>query len=442
MGALLDAVTGYAQSGVSRFHMPGHKGKPLGYLGFGDISALDVTEVAGMDSLYTASGVIREVERGYAQMYGSHDCFLSAGGSTLCIQAMLAAALRPGEKLLISRGAHAAAVNAMALLDLHPEWILPATHPGMGLSRALSAQDVAEALKAHPDMKAVYVTSPTFFGVCADIAGIARVCGEHSLPLLVDNAHGAHLHFFGRHPIALGADMCCDSLHKTLPVLTGGAILHVGGQDFAGSAREKMSLFGSTSPSYLVMSSIDGALGYMRSGEAAQGMAWVANTLERIGQAARGYGYLLPADMGDPLRLTLCAAGLGYTGEALGEHLRKHKVEPEYAGGGCAVLMASPLNSEDDFARLRGAVEKLPRKEAIALDDIEFVLPQRVMSIRQAVFARRQTLPVDDAVGRVAGALVSPCPPGIALVCAGERIDGHIARLLKKYGISRVSVVE
>lgn len=414
------------------------------YPGFGQIAQLDLTEIAGLDSLYTASGPIRETERAYARLYGAQDSFISAGGSTLCIQAMLALALRPGDTLLTARGCHVAAVNAMALLDLHPEWLLPGADPETGLSLPITPYQVHKGLEAHPRAKAVYITSPTFFGDMADIQEIARVCKAFDIPLLVDNAHGAHLPFFSpnRHPIVLGADFCCDSLHKTLPVLTGGALLHTSRAGSEGCAREKLSLFGSTSPSYLIMCSMDGALDYLRSPAAKEEMRRTAERLMQIKQKAGMRGYLIPKGESDPLRLTLNAAPLGYTGEQLGEYLRGHKIEPEYAAGGCCVLMATPFNTEEDFTRLEKALENLTCRQAVQLPHIELALPSRALSVREAVFAPRETLPVEEAVGRVAGSLVAPCPPGIALVSAGELIDEQVAHLLKNYGISQISVIK
>ena len=443
MGELLSAAMGYAQSDFARFHMPGHKGGELPYPGFGQIAALDLTEIAGMDSLYAAQGVIRQTERAYADLYGSAGCFISAGGATLCVQAMLALALSPGQKLLAGRGAHVSAVNAMALLDLHPEWILPEPNPATGLMAAITPQQVEQALQIHPDAKAVYLTSPTYFGVMADIRGISQVCKARDVPLLIDGAHGAHLVFFSpnRHPIALGADLCCDSLHKTLPVLTGGAVLHIGSERYAANARQKLSLFGSTSPSYLILSSIDGALNYLTSAEVAGQMREAADRLAQAGQKANQRGYLF-VRQDDPLRLVLSAAPLGYTGSELGDHLREHKVEPEYAGGAYLILMASPLNLPEDFIRLEIALDSLPARQPISLPTADMALPKRVMPLREAVFAKSESVPVENAPGRIASALIAPCPPGIALACAGELIDEQLARALKNYGISRISVVK
>ena len=443
MGELLHAMKAYADGKTARFHMPGHKGYPLSNPVFGGISAFDLTEIDGLDSLYHAAGVIRQTEWAYAKLYGSADCYLSAGGSTLCIQAMLALALSPGDKLLASRGTHISAVNTMALLDLHPRWILPPLCPVTGLPEAVTSNQVEEGLGVHSDVKAVYITSPTIFGAMADIGAIAKVCKQRGVPLLVDNAHGAHLAFFSpsRHPIALGASLCCDSLHKTLPVLTGGAILHVGDERYTLRAREKLSLFGSTSPSYLILGSIDGALEDLESGKAAREMARAAARLEEIRQRAEARGYLT-TEPGEPLRMMVGAAPLGYTGQAFSAHLRAGGVQPEYAGGGFCLLMASAQNTDQDFARLESALESLPARLPVSSPKFEMILPERVLSPREATFARQALLNTEEAPGRVAGALVAPCPPGIALAAPGELIDNQLSNILKNYGISKLSVVE
>lgn len=439
---LSDAMKAYLDKNPARFHMPGHKGKPLPLLG--DIAKWDLTEVVGLDSLYHADGCIHDTELAYAKLYGTADTVLSAGGGTLCIQAMLALALQPGDALIAGRGVHTAAVNAMALLDLHPIWVMPQTDDATGLSGQVTPEEIEASLSANPAAKAVYLTSPTYYGAIADIKVIADVCHRFGVPLLVDNAHGAHLAFLSEslHPTALGADLCCDSLHKTLPVLTGGALLHIGNLKYQEAARKKMALFGSTSPSYLIMLSADLALPYLQTQIAAD-IQVVAASLEELAAAAKAKGFLLPEfPLSDPMRLTLGGAPLGYTGEALDTHLRKKGIEPEYAGGGFCVLMASPFNEESDYTRLHRAIEGIPSHQPLLQANLAFTLPQQAVPLRGAVFAESETVPVEDAIGRVAAALVAPCPPGIALLCAGEHIAEDTALLLKSYGICMVDVVK
>ncbi len=444
MGPLTRAVEQYLKGDTSRFHTPGHKGR-CGSAPFdwGELWRWDVTECAGLDSLFEADGPIRETERAYSRLYGTDDSLISAGGSTLCIQAMLALALNPGDSLLAVRGVHRSAVNAMALLDLHPQWILPSLGEETVLAGSVFPEEVEAALASNPRLKAVYLTSPTYFGAVSDIAALSRICQSFGVPLLVDNAQGAHLTFLPQnlHPMALGADLCCDSLHKTLPVLTGGAMLHVGNKVYASRAREKMALFGSTSPSYPVMLSIDAALDYLEDGFGEDG-AKVTQQVEYMASIAGEQGCLLPEfPLRDPWRLTLSASPLGLDGAGLAAHLRGHGIEPELVSEEFCVLMASPCNTERDFLRVEQALGSLPRGTARSPKTAALTLPRQKVSLREAVFAPSHLVSLEQAVGKIAGAMVSPCPPGIALVVPGEEIDEDTASLLKSYGIFSIHVL-
>ena len=267
---IVDFVRRYAQQRTTRMHMPGHKGRgPLG------CEELDITEIAGADELYEAEGIIAQSEANATQLFSTARTYYSTEGSSQCIRAMLHLALqmRPAKAgrpvLLAARNAHKALLYAAALLDFDIQWLWPAPDAAGALCtcpvepEALSsALDELSAEGRTPF--GVYLTSPDYLGFVQDVAGLSAVCHAHGLPLLVDNAHGAYLHFLkegSRHPIQLGADLCCDSAHKTLPVLTGGAYLHLGPSVQADEAavRNALALFGSTSPSYLILQSLDAA---------------------------------------------------------------------------------------------------------------------------------------------------------------------------------------
>ena len=267
---VVDFVRRYAQQRTTRMHMPGHKGRgPLG------CEELDITEIAGADELYEAEGIIAQSEANATQLFGTARTYYSTEGSSQCIRAMLHLALqmRPAKAgrpvLLAARNAHKALLYAAALLDFDIQWLWPAPDAAGTLCTCpvepealTSALDELSAEGRTPF--GVYLTSPDYLGFVQDVAGLSAVCHAHGLPLLVDNAHGAYLHFLkegSRHPIQLGADLCCDSAHKTLPVLTGGAYLHLGPSVQADEAavRNALALFGSTSPSYLILQSLDAA---------------------------------------------------------------------------------------------------------------------------------------------------------------------------------------
>ncbi|MBQ2862394.1 MAG: aminotransferase class V-fold PLP-dependent enzyme [Oscillospiraceae bacterium] len=428
MNPIENAVDEYIGKELSRFHMPGHKGAK----DFPEYFRYDITEVEGADSLFESSGAIAETEERFAKIYGSGASLLSAGGSTLCIQAMLATVLNPGDELIAARNCHASAVNTMALLDLDPIWINPR-----------SIKEAQKAFEEHPSVKAVYLTSPDYFGVMSDIEAFAKLCHEHGAKLLVDNAHGAHLHFMPveYHPMALGADMCADSLHKSLPVLTGGALLHIKDAALRDKAKQKMRMFGSTSPSYLIMLSADRCAEYLET-KAKYDFAMLNGKIAGLRYKAFEHG-LAPKTRGiEPARLTLSVTSTEMTGEEFGKKLREHGIEPEYVNDEWAVLMASPFNTERDFERVAKFIEDTFGNGFAAFEEKLSAMPQKAMSIRNAVFAESEEIETEKAVGRIAARLNLPCPPCIALAVPGEIIDEKIAALLKKYGIYKINVVK
>lgn len=433
------ALDAYIQKDMARFHMPGHKGAAFDLLA--PVLPYDLTEVQGTDSLYDAQECIRACEREYERLYGSRRTLISAGGSTLCIQTMLALAAPAGSEILAGRNIHVSAVNAMGLLDLRPQWILPRQNPG-GVGSVIEPQEVENALKANPNLRAVYITSPDYFGVMSDIKGIAEVCRRFSVPLLVDNAHGAHLAFLEKnlHPMALGASACCDSLHKTLPVLTGGALLHLADERMAENAKQAMLMFGSTSPSYLIMLSIDRALSYIQE-QIREDLAKTAAATARLRELASACGFFIPSSC-DPVRLSLGIAQAGFDGERFGKLLRSYQIEPEYLSQTGCVLLLSAFNREEDFERLHKLLEEFPRRAPVKIPVPEVALPQcGSLTLRQALLGEKELVAAENLEGRICACVKSPCPPGIPLVVPGERIDARMCCLLKNYGISSLQTV-
>ncbi len=428
MNPIEKSLEEYIGKDLSRFHMPGHKGSEK----FPDYYKYDVTEVEGTDSLFESSEAILETEERFAKIYGSGASLLSAGGSTLCIQAMLATVLSPGDKLIAARNCHASAVNTMALLDLEPIWINPR-----------DIKSAAKAFEEHSDIKAVYLTSPDYFGVLSDIEAFAKLCQEHGAKLLVDNAHGAHLHFMPveYHPIALGADMCADSLHKSLPVLTGGALLHIKDGSLRSAAKQKMRLFGSTSPSYLIMLSADRCAEYLET-NAKYDFAMLNGKVANLRYKAFEHGLAPKTRNVEPARLTLSVTSTEMSGEEFGKKLREHGIEPEYVNDEWAVLMASPFNTEKDFERAANFIEETFGNGFAAFEERLSSMPEKAMSIREAVFSETEEIKTENSVGRIAARLNLPCPPCIALAVPGEIIDEKIEKLLIKYGIDKINVVK
>ena len=435
---IIDFLENYAESAVLRCHMPGHKGRG----GFGKAFPLDITEISGADSLFEASGIIRQSEQNIAGLYGAGDTLFSAGGSTLCIQGMLAAAKLSGRRVVAARNVHRAFLNACALLDIQPEWIM-LRYSGSLLTGEIPLDEAQRLLKGDGSPACLYVTSPDYTGKCADIKSLARLCHSCGAWLIVDNAHGAHLHFFeeSRHPIALGADMCCDSAHKMLPALTGGAFLHTAHPELSGLLRQGMSMFGSTSPSYLIMASLDLCGKYMAE-EIRSDIGRCLPLIEKLKQ--RFCGKLVFAQ-GEPFHITVKAGESGFDGSELAELMRQGGAECEYSDSDLLILLMSPVNTIEDFSRLGDILENAlsrAEKRRRPAPDIFPELPEKAMTIRQAALAPCEEIPVEQAAGRVCASVKVPCPPAIPIAASGEVIDGNCINIFKRYGISSVIVVK
>ena len=423
---LYDALVLHRDLGRASFHTPGHKNNPEALPP--DLYSLDFTELPDTDSLFDASGPILEAENLAAELFGTARTCLSAGGCTLCIQAMLRLAAPEGGRVLCSRVIHRGAVNAMALLGLEPVWAMP--------------HDIVKTLDDHSDVKAVYVTSPDYYGRLLDIASIAAACKKYGVPLLVDCAHGAHLMFTEPklHPLALGASMTADSAHKTLGVLTGGAWLNIGDTRYAEGAKSAMALFGSPSPSYPVMASLDWAREWLRTHPGA--FATLQRSVAEIRNLALGCGIALPEGPCDPTRITFDTASIGLEGTRAAELFRAAGVEPEYADARYLVLIATPFNSPSDFSRVKSAVESLPAGKPLAKGSALPPLPPAGAGLREAIFAASETVALEHSVGRLAAEAACPCPPGVPVVMPGERITREAAEFLRGYGFFRIEVLK
>ena len=441
---ICDFVRGYARSGTLRLHMPGHKGEgPLG------MEALDITEIPGADSLYEADGVIAQSEKNASALFGAPTLY-STEGSSLCIRAMLALVQRhaaaQGRRPVIAAGrnAHKTFLSAAALLDLPVNWLTPEGAQSY-LSCALSAGELEAQLAAMDEPPAaVYLTSPDYLGNTVDVAALSAVCHRHGALLLVDNAHGAYLRFLpqSRHPIDLGADLCCDSAHKTLPVLTGGAYLHIAEsmpQTLRAQAKDALALFGSTSPSYLILQSLDAANRTLAQGYRAR-LADFLPLVQRAKDALRAQGYALCGD--EPLKLTLRTKPYGYRGAELAARLAKSGVVCEFADPDFLVMMLTPEIGESGLARMVEVLAAVPRRDAIWEEPPAFRRAERVMSIREAMLAPGERVPVEVSEGRVLASASVGCPPAVPVLVCGERIDAHAIACFGYYGIKACMVVK
>jgi len=435
---ICDFVREYLDGDNVRLHMPGHKGTAtIGCEG------LDITEIDGADVLYHSAGIIRESEENAAALFGTARTVYSTEGSSLCIRGMLYLAMQhTGRRtFLAGRNAHSTFVTACALLDADVRWLRAGdtlTACPITADRLRAALDGMEEPPA-----AVYVTSPDYLGNTLDIAALAAVCHAHDTLLLVDNAHGAYLKFLpqDRHPISLGADLCCDSAHKTLPVLTGGAYLHVAHRVAAlgEGAEHAISLFASTSPSYLILQSLDGINPYLEDAYPSD-LAACCDRVAALKARLSAVGYTLAGD--EPLKVTIAAKAYGYRGDAMADHLKACGIHCEFADPDYVVMMFAPANGDKDFARVQKALGALPKDTPLTDTAPAVVAPRMEMSPRQALFSAAETIPVTAAVGRVLASPTVGCPPAVPILVGGEVVDETALRVFEYYGYDTLRVVK
>lgn len=421
-------------------HMPGHKG--AGILGF---EGMDLTEIYGADELFEAEGIIKESEQNASSLFGC-PTYYSTQGSTLCIQTMCTILCQDAKskgktpKILAGRNAHRSFIHAAALLDFEIEWLYGNSDY---LSCKIHAEDLEKAIiESHPT--AVYLTNPDYLGNLLDIKSLAGVCKKHNVLLAIDNAHGAYLRFLepSLHPIDLGADLCCGSAHKTLPVLTGGAYLHLSdslNQVWKNDVKHFMEYFSSTSPSYLIMASLDAANKVLDTtfkkslSECIQRVDGLKNTLTQ-----HGYTILF----GEPMKITISTKEFGYTGNEIANLLMECDIYPEFYDSDYIVLMPSPYNTKDDLKRLETCLCGIDRKPILINKPPKLEQSKKAMNVRQALFSSSITLDVSKSLGQVCSSVTVSCPPAILPVIPGEVISESSIEVMKYYGIETVRVVK
>lgn len=435
---ILDFVRAYADASAVRMHMPGHKG-------VGDFERLDITELMGADDLFHPSGIIKESEDNLSEIFGA-DSFYSTEGSSLSIRAaiyLVSTYLKSvGKKptIIAGRNAHKSFVSALALVDMDVVW-----HTGSDsyLTVNVDTSYLEEELVSS-GAGAVYITSPDYLGNISDIRAISEVCHKHGALLVVDNAHGAYLKFLqnSRHPIDLGADIVVDSAHKTLPVLTGGGYIHIRRGTpcyFKSHLKSAMSLFASTSPSYIILESLDGVNPYL-AGDFGRDLQTIVDKITELKQKITALGYKLVGD--EDMKITILAKPYGYTGDSLADLLSRDGIYVEFADSDYVVFMPSVATTDTDLSRLFEALSKIERREPIMTSQPSPVLPRSEMSVREAMMSPSVVLPLDECQGRVLAECSVACPPAVPIVVSGEVIDEECIKILRYYGTESLAVVK
>ncbi len=417
-------------------HMPGHKRNAEAYPWLRGLAERDITEIRGFDDLNDPEDGFLEMEKSTARLWGASETVALVGGSTLGVLASVLSVLEGGGELLMCRASHRSVYHAAQLLGARTRYLPPAPDPLLGIPLSVDPARVAESLDRYPEVRLVCVTSPTYEGVLSDIPAIARECHRRGVPLLVDEAHGAHLGLpgFPEGAVRGGADLTVQSLHKTLPALTQTALLHISG-DLADRAkvRRYVGMLQTSSPSYLLSTSIEKCLEYLKKRGPEASRAWAellsdfrdrAAALKNIRLWRGGAGTFRL----DPSKLLFASGG------GLGDALRdRFRIEPEYARGGLTLCMTGMGDTEKSLGRLLEALRELDRQMGPRKSEnrAPAPLPRQVLTLREAMSLTGELVPLEKALGRVSGEYAWAYPPGVPCLVPGEEVDPGVLETVK-----------
>lgn len=459
MSELFEKLSAYGASDYYPYHMPGHK-RRLKTDTMRELAQIDITEIDGFDNLHDAQDILKRIQEEAAAAYGAEESFFLVNGSTAGILSAISTAVSPGGKILMVRGAHKSAYHAAYLRDLQIAYLWPGVHPLFGCNLPATAKEVEEALQQTPDVQAVFIVSPTYEGLTADVKSIAEAAHKRNIPLIVDEAHGAHLGFDGRWPessVKQGADLVIQSLHKTLPAPTQTAILHVNGKlvDRCG-LRRFLGIYQTSSPSYIFMAAMEDAIATTSANrEKLFGDFWEYWKGMTESLSARRNLIFLKEENSDPGKLAVMDKTGFLDGEQLYEMLlHKYHLQPEMAAGRYVLAMFTIGDTKEGYERLTKALleideyitaerkqrtqEKLMEREGNRMADA--VTPvciqkktQAVTGIGRAWDTPKEWVLLKDAEGKTAGEYVNLYPPGSPIIVPGEIFTKDILTEIAAY---------
>lgn len=452
MATIYEKLKAYSDSDYYGFHMPGHKRK-MHMSWDADPYTVDITEIEGFDDLHHAEGILKEAQERAARIYHADETHFLVNGSTVGILSAIAGVTNKGDQILVARNCHKSVYHAIYMNELNPVYLYPRFDSELQLNIEISAEDVRRALNRYPQIRAVMIVSPTYDGIVSDVAEIAKAAHEKGLPLIVDEAHGAH---FGFHPYfpenanAKGADIVIHSLHKTLPAPTQTALIHLNGS-LVDRTRVKnyLHMLQTSSPSYLLMAGIDGCVELLRE----KGAGLFDSYAERLKILRRELEQcrciqLAKTRQFDPSKLVLSVCGTGMSGRELYfKLLKQYHLQLEMAAGTYALAMTSIFDSEEGYSRLVRAVKEIDEElfETRTQDKytpiesgqkVEVPKPEVVLrswELTDIPIERRKRQSWKDSVGAVAWEYAYLYPPGIPVLVPGERISQDAADVLQWY---------
>ncbi len=456
MERLYRALEIYSQEDYYPFHMPGHKRNPDTVntdLPFDR----DITEIDGFDNLHHPEGILKKAQETAASVYGTKECYYSVNGSTAALLAAVSAAVPRNGQILVARNCHKAVYHALYLRNLIPTYVYPQMDPKWWINGGISPDKVERALAENPEIKAVLLTSPTYDGVVSDIEKIAEIVHRYEIPLIVDEAHGAHFHFSNYFPTSaaeLGADLVIQSFHKTLPSMTQTAVLH-NCSDRVDSRliRRFMGIYQSSSPSYILMASMDACMEKMSS-DGNEMFREFTKILEKARRRLSECKYirLVSPEIGtagvfdyDRSKLLFSTRYASMTGSELAQILlEKYHIQVEMETEHYVLALAAVGDSEEGFERLCQAIEEIDQEEAQKKKEkreaeepkagrTAYTSLSQFMSITEAMESESEIRKLEESVGRISAEFGYLYPPGIPLIVPGEQITGQFIRNMRIY---------
>ncbi|MGN1087283.1 MAG: aminotransferase class I/II-fold pyridoxal phosphate-dependent enzyme [Porcipelethomonas sp.] len=443
---VLEAMEQHLQNRVVPFDVPGHKGgrgtKELtDFLGKACLKA-DVNSMKPLDNLCHPVSVIKDAQDLAAEAFGAENAFFIVNGTTGSVQAMIMAACKAGEKIIMPRNVHRSAINALVVNGAVPVYVNPGTNKKLGIPLGMSVENVKKAIKENPDAKAVLINNPTYYGVCSDLRGIVKLAHEHGMLALVDEAHGTHFYFGEDMPVpgmAAGADMAAVSMHKTGGSLTQSSLLLCGKSMNAGYIRQIINLTQTTSGSYLLISSLDIA----RKNLALNGREIFRKTVqyaeyarEEINKLGGYYAFGKELCDGksfydfDPTKLSIHTRDIGLAGIEVYDILRdEYNIQIEFGDIGNVLAIISAGDRALEIERLISSLYEIKRlysKDKAGMFDHEYIDPQVIMPPQSAFYGEKKSVPITESSGYICGEFVMCYPPGIPILAPGEKITDDI----------------
>lgn len=465
VSGLYEKLTAYARTDACPFHMPGHKRNAEKFC-FDNPFSFDITEIDGFDNLHHPTGILREAMERAASIYGSEKSYFLVNGSSGGILAAISACVKRKGEILVARNCHKSVYHGLILRELEPVYLCPPLITGWEINGEIRAEEVGKALEEHPEAEAVFLTSPTYEGICSDIKSIAEVVHSCEIPLIVDSAHGAHFAFrigkdekgFPASALESGADIVIESLHKTLPSLTQSAILHKK-SNFVDEEKLEwyLQVYQSSSPSYVLMASIDSCISYMAGEMGKRDMKAYEENLDELRRRLASLNHVKifrETAFYDKSKLVL--RGEGISGPQLYEMLRERQMQPEMCTEAYVILMTSAADSGEVFHRLEDALVDIDKKISIECGKglNKYVEKNTENSFSAAVFSpqvetepadameqEKEICDIEACIGKISGEFAYIYPPGIPVLVPGERITKEILDILDNYRKSGLEIL-